>query len=550
MTENFDNVLSNARVLFNATEFCTAIVKQVAGDAVSNSLGGSQLSRDALKSLILARLQKQLSIIPSSALITSDKVDAICQKMILAAMGADENKVTLYPEPGSPLALMGSTSDTLGYNLAYLRGMSDNEVVEGIHSALMADPSSDLANPYAGADFSVTVKQIADNLINHISFMKNVVLPLIDEYASKVNADIEIPMNIMEKFDIRISDLAEPLQDSAFYSSIEENSKGQYVSPSVRMRTPTPGPQELVKFLMTGSKAVDDMIGVWAAKLGEKELANLWEKIFGPASADLMEALSFGNKSDAALFTWLVANRIADEAPDGTAMTLSQLKVAASQYKEVSAIAIRRHVENYNNLEKAGIVVLSYDDKTSVVNVHGRNYAEFIKNGGRNEVLLGAMLEGGSALSRTGTSLMENASKYQAAFDATRALENARYRNSMFERVKRSLAVNFADLLLQAPGEFEQNAWNKMDLNPAKLQSRANALISGITGHDTKDLYDLCIRVITGARFYYTDACVFLTSMNIAAKENKDMDPREAALVATVELVCDYGADQIKTSTI
>jgi hypothetical protein len=43
---------------------------------------------------------------------------------------------------------------------------------------------------------------------------------------------------------------------------------------------------------------------------------------------------------------------------------------------------------------------------------------------------------------------------------------------------------------------------------------------------------------------------VFLTSMNIAANENKDIDAREAALVATVELIVDYVADQIVRTNV
>jgi hypothetical protein len=160
------------------------------------------------------------------------------------------------------------------------------------------------------------------------------------------------------------------------------------------------------------------------------------------------------------------------------------------------------------------------------------------------------MLSDSVTTPRTISAMIENASKFLTQYESIRALENARYRNAMFERVKRSLVVNFADLLLQERGEFEQNAWNKLGLTQAALVKRAEDIVAGINGQDTKDLYSLCIRVMTGARFYYTDAMVFLTSMNIAAKENKDIDAREAALVATVELTVDYVADQIVRTNV
>jgi hypothetical protein len=84
-----------------------------------------------------------------------------------------------------------------------------------------------------------------------------------------------------------------------------------------------------------------------------------------------------------ALFTWLVAGRLPEEVPEGTGMTMSQLKIACAQYREVSAIALRQHVDNYRLLEKSGVLVLSYNDRTSVVNVHAKNYAKYISDGGR-----------------------------------------------------------------------------------------------------------------------------------------------------------------------
>jgi hypothetical protein len=87
-----------------------------------------------------------------------------------------------------------------------------------------------------------------------------------------------------------------------------------------------------------------------------------------------------------------VAGRLPEEVPEGTGMTMSQLKIACAQYREVSAIAIRQHVDNYRLLEKSGVLVLSYNDRTSVVNVHAKNYAKYISDGGKNEVILGAML--------------------------------------------------------------------------------------------------------------------------------------------------------------
>lgn len=53
------------------------------------------------------------------------------------------------------------------------------------------------------------------------------------------------------------------------------------------------------------------------------------------------------------------------------------------------------------------------------------------------------------------------------------------------------------------------------------------------------------MEIITRSRFYFTDAEMVLSYMEQAAAINPSIQPSEAALLAVIEYVADYLADQM-----
>lgn len=53
--------VQNAIVLANASEVITGIIKKVAGNDISNSLNGSKISNEIITSLVIQRINQQVS---------------------------------------------------------------------------------------------------------------------------------------------------------------------------------------------------------------------------------------------------------------------------------------------------------------------------------------------------------------------------------------------------------------------------------------------------------------------------------------------------------
>ena len=64
------------------------------------------------------------------------------------------------------------------------------------------------------------------------------------------------------------------------------------------------------------------------------------------------------------------------------------------------------------------------------------------------------------------------------------------------------------------------------------------------------DIWEVASRVVAERIFYYTDAYCILTGINDACKQNPNIDVNEAALLSTIEYVCEYVCDQLVVSDI
>lgn len=61
MLNTFQKKYQTSLVLANAGEIVTGVIKEIAGNDVSNSLNGSRITTDIIQSLVNQRLSQQLS---------------------------------------------------------------------------------------------------------------------------------------------------------------------------------------------------------------------------------------------------------------------------------------------------------------------------------------------------------------------------------------------------------------------------------------------------------------------------------------------------------
>jgi hypothetical protein len=74
----------------------------------------------------------------------------------------------------------------------------------------------------------------------------------------------------------------------------------------------------------------------------------------------------------------------------------------------------------------------------------------------------------------------------------------------------------------------------------------AEEFVENLSANDMDNLPEVCLALVTKARFYFTSAYEILNGMLEVEKVNKDINPREAALISVLYYITDYFIEQVK----
>lgn len=469
------------------------------------------------------------------------------QAIALAQASLENSELLLTPQTGTPLAAMMSVPGAFNWSFDFIASMPADEQLDALAQMVADETTSDMV-PAVDEHCGQIVRDIAAAVTSHIAYAKNTVLPLVLEYQNKVQEAIEAPNSFINQFNVIITDLPEFMKDDSFRAEVERTAGGSALEPEKQVLIPAEGPEFVTKYLKTGSGSSDKAIAAWAGALGDKCLMEMWDFFYGNGSGAYSARMS-GREDGVnySLFAFLTARRLFDDVPDGVAMTLTEFRRYISQYRDCAANALRNVYGREDSLEKTQIVVSTYNQFNREVRVNGKTYSEYLKQGGKNEVIFGSMYAGATAqtigdlIGKT-DEYYQNYARQEAMVAATRRLQSA----AVFKGALKGVFLS----LLADPTTDEQQALNTFGLSTAVIGTRVYEQIESLSTDELKDINGACLKVMCRTRFGYTDAEKFLTSMNEAQLANPALDAREVAHIATIELITDYVSAQIVTTRI
>lgn len=462
----------------------------------------------------------------------------------VAQLAAKSNKA-LYPQPNTPLELITRSNFNSSWSFDYLNNSSDEDVAGGVAAAIGVTGQSDVIGDTELAAFA---EQISQAVNNHINYAKNVVLPELKEFVKIVSERMSEPKSIISNFTVDIVDLPAPMMNLGFKQRIADYQGGTYANPSFRLQLPVP--QDALEAVVTGSNDFDESIKQWAVKLGDGKIAQMWQDVYTDQgrAKNLIEFFEEEDGINYAVFVWLSMSHILEDTPEGVAYTLQELQRFAGQYLEAAAIRIQKEYNTDQMYGDSKVLVKGHSKYNNTVTVNGPVYREFIKNGGKNEALLGGML--GNNLGKTLGEVESSAGEYFAEYERNEALAQALRRNDSFNVFKSALIWAIGSLKYDNMSELEKTAWLEMNINLNSIINRAQEIVDGLHITDMNDVHGTCMKVLCRSRYQYTSAESFLTSMENAMKSSPTMDIREAGLIATIEEIGDYLADQITVRNV
>lgn len=426
---------------------------------------------------------------------------------------------------------------------------------------LEATTQGSVDNPSEHDKYSDGLVHDLSKLVNsHISYARNVVKPVMLNFAEKLQAFTE-ELNLKAKevglgrYEIIEKCVPELLRDESFLDTLKRYDNGRVLEPDSNaglmcMARPH---EELLQLLSTGSARFDEMVAKLVASLPDGTLESVWNSNFTtqPSSGKYLSlaAVTHSNvyvRIEVALLVYLFANKIYDDVQEQeTGMLLPVYRENVNQLREYAGstlvFALKKTVLN----SQGKIIIVESNDREIFVN--GDLYRTWIQNGGKPEIILGSVISSsqyGTAPAVTETALNEKAEQFARNYDSYRTYLTVSENNKKIDHLKNFIKIE----VLQGLGDLDDLEKVYIEKNPGYYETVKKELDQIVSNFSLKDLEDVhCVSriVIAKIRFYYTSAYEIFESMNEAALANPDVDPREAALLAAINYLSDYLADQM-----
>lgn len=393
------------------------------------------------------------------------------------------------------------------------------------------------------------IGNVSKAVCSHIDFAKNVVNPAIKDVVAHLAKTVD-SYNTETVINMKIERVTMPdfLKNSGIKGDIEGYSSAgvrKYIEPDGVLKLPAVEMDQLPDAIMTGGGNVDTSIGTWLAGRSEGLLHEVWENFFGDPKDHRRSSVSmiaYLNDTswgvDRAIAVFLMARKLSINPPKKNDVAFRSL---VKQFLEVSSYRLSAFIKKIELAEKSNQIILSIDQVKNVIKVCSSTYLPWLDQGNTPEVIYGAAVLGGN--NYTADKLAQKKTELLKAWTVHRSAVNSSHRNSYYANYIKALRDGFYNsmkTMLESEREYHQSNSHAMGTISNLLETE----LREVSVDDRKDHYRTVTRLVTKARFFYTDSFRFLSTVDSLTKNN-DHTLEEALNVATIEYVADYVSGQI-----
>lgn len=453
--------------------------------------------------------------------------------------------VGIRPVPFTPVAAVVSAAapvftDSFAIDL---KNNNKSAVVNGIAGVTL---NSDGMSPHTAA-VSALSQQLAENVLRHVAVARNEVKPEVVSYADAVCTRMdsfrcEDPADGFKLLKVYIP---EPLLTESLLDDLKIH-KGSAV-PSLAETLPV-GPatdEELVSNLFTGAASVDEEIRTWIGTVDIEFLRTIWNGYFNSrqVSTSLLYGTAYSDVLNGALAMYLYSRRLTNSpaAIEGMSTLTYKSRVSAIEYH--SGAVICQYLSELEQAGRAERLIMEKSQIGKTVCVYGPVMDLFLEKGGSIEVLLGMVVGNLNAISVTSiTGISDQALQ---AWNRYVALANYNNKKNRVEILRNIYTGEFVTQMSNL-GTFEKEYHDAHPGAADVAYKRARDYISELSEEELENVAAVAMTVIAKYRFGYTNAHQILCDIEEAMKSNPNLDPREAANIAVINLVSDYVSSQLQ----
>jgi len=393
------------------------------------------------------------------------------------------------------------------------------------------------------------IEDLKNILNNHISFARNVVNKEISSLREKVTINLEnYKYKDPEDF-FKVTYYSLPEVFTSYFISDEINnysSSNKYFYEKLNLNSILSSEFNLLEYILIGNEEEDNLIKKWFNELTtEKALSYIVNNI--PEYS-----LSIPNLLDYSLINYLFYRNLTIKADINTGDSSVSLKSKSAANRDYFGFKVYNALESYKReIRNECILTTNSDMNFSYLNenslnitIYEENFAKVVESGVNIEVLFGYICSSNNP-NVTIKNLIENKDKYISLWNNTRSLYLLYLNNNkinIFKQILRTEFENSLNNLTENELEVHNGDTNKL----LTIKQEANKYIDKLLIDDIEDLEAICLDLVAGMRFSFSSAYFILKEMKSILSLNENMEPIEAALLASIKYITDFLLDQIE----
>lgn len=392
------------------------------------------------------------------------------------------------------------------------------------------------------------VDLVSSSVENHLAFARNTVKPLvidaIEQVQEKFNSLTADPYQGWKIIKIK---MPQALTDSSLVEAIEEYKVKYEVTAKEASFDlfPKLSYDQIHDLVINNSGSAED-ISILLATYEENHIVGMFESIFsGSQHGDDHVGADPGK----ALLVYLACNRLIDEVPEGSKGSLASYATAVAAVRARMANIISSSVTTYNAHMDQQLLLKSFNTFNNTCEVFEETYEKFKENEANHDGLIFAS----TLLKRPARYLSEFQERFDELSSNWRSFElmiATTFKNRMHNNyreiyidIAQEVASKNLDVVLS---NYEGAASDAAKLSAfADIKKRIVETTESFTSTELEDVASCCEKLIAGVCFSYTGAYDIIVNMKKAFETNPDLNASEAALISSIDYICQYVFDQM-----
>jgi ribosome biogenesis protein Nip4 len=386
-----------------------------------------------------------------------------------------------------------------------------------------------------------------------IYFARSVVQPAVDEYIALIEKYYRPTLDASDAFNIVGKSMPTILRKEDFIKSLSYYKDRKFVTPSKLLAfSESKTSEELMALFVSGASENDELFSDFF-KENSDLVCSVYNDVF--ATAQIGKLLAYVNDSvtydlydsvERLLVTYLLADKYFETVAEVSEnVSLAEYKKTLADLRDYVAERLLTYTNTLVGLEAAGTMVISMKSKT--LTVSNTIYRNWLSQGNSQEALFGMMVK--NHLYPT-TSLVDfNKPALIKAWTDYINFSTNTIRMANFNNFLDALKLAYRELFNCYHNDLEATAMSVADYYTVS-DGRFAQLLKDVRMTDLEDVRTLALRLIGQSRYYYSSAYEILSVLDNYLTKNPDLDPREAALLSTIEYVSRYMTRQMQVEKV